>query len=122
LAVADDQADAVVVVAPAELGQLGVERLDALQDELHPPVGARQRIEQGAVEDEGAPHPARCLEGMEQRRWSSQRRSRRNQTRAVSSDFSIRRSIPKRPGLPLSPSCSRPARNKMTSWRRNRST
>ena len=51
----------------ADLGQIGVQRLDALEDELDPPVGARQRVEEGAVEDEGAPDPARRPQGVVQR-------------------------------------------------------
>ena len=48
--------------------QLGVERADALADELDAPVGARQRVEDRAVEDEGAPDLARRAQRVVERR------------------------------------------------------
>ena len=46
-------------MALAERGEVGGERVDALDDELDAPVGARQLVEDGAVVDERAPHLAR---------------------------------------------------------------
>ena len=120
LAVADDQADAVVAVAPAELGQVGVERLDAVADELDPPVGARQRIEDGAVEDEGAPDPARRL-AARGTAPHGRRRAGRGETRPARCRATC--PSPQYPkGRASRSALWRPARNKMASWRRSRST
>ncbi len=67
LAVAHEQADARHAVACAEAREIGGERVDALDDELDAPVGARQRVEDRAVVDECAPDLARCLERVVER-------------------------------------------------------
>ncbi len=66
VAVAHEKANAAHAMLPAERGQVRVERLDALDDELDPAVGSRQRVEDAAIEHEGAPDFARCLQGVEQ--------------------------------------------------------
>ncbi len=43
-----------------------VDFLDGAQDELDAPVATRQRIEDGAVEDEHAVHPAVRIQGVVQ--------------------------------------------------------
>ena len=46
--------------------QCGGDLLHRAQDELHAPVAARQRIENGCVEDENAMHPFMRLQGVTQ--------------------------------------------------------
>ena len=66
-AVADEQAHAVQAVRAAEQPHLPIEVGQALVNELHPPVGARQRVEDVGVEDERAPDPSRRPQGVIQR-------------------------------------------------------
>ena len=66
-----------------------------LADELHAPVGARQRVEDGAVEDEGAQHLARRC-AARGRAPRCRRRAGRGETRqAPSRALSMARSVPK---------------------------
>jgi hypothetical protein len=67
-AVPHHQAGALDAVRGAQRPQLGVHADQAVADELHPPVGARQWVEDGAVEDERAPHLARTAQRVVQRR------------------------------------------------------
>jgi hypothetical protein len=62
--VPDEQAHAADAAALAEPGEIGGQGVDALDDELDAPVGARQLVEDRAVVDEGAPHLARRPEGV----------------------------------------------------------
>jgi hypothetical protein len=65
--VAHDQAGAFHAVRRGQRAQFGVHAHQAVADELHAPVGARQRVEDVAVEDEGAPHLARGAQRVVQR-------------------------------------------------------
>ena len=68
LAMTHDEANAVCPVAAAEGGQIGIERLDTLPDELDASIGPGQGVQDLPVEDEGAPDFARRLQRMEERR------------------------------------------------------
>ena len=67
-AVAHDQAGAGHALRGTEFRQLRVQVGEAVQDELHPAVGARQRIKDLAVEDEDTPDVASRPQRMVQRR------------------------------------------------------
>ena len=64
--VAADHAHRGGACHPVRLGQrpqFGIQHRQAVAQELHAPIGTRQRVQDRGVEDEGAPHAPRRLQG-----------------------------------------------------------
>ena len=69
-AVAADQAHRRGACHPVRFGQgaqFRVQHRQAVAQKLHPPIGTRQGVEDGGVEDEGAPDAARAFQRLVQR-------------------------------------------------------